>query len=199
MRTLFFAPLLATVAGCVTSGKPGYEKAEVVERMGDKDETPQWTVGDVAMREEEGNVTFANFITMAGNSRPEACMKAAELDAKAQMLRHIKDNVVTSGQLNETSASDDPGFESLTAFFSSGKVNGAKIAERYWERVEESAESGERVLRLKCAAKVAVKKAELARQMRDAIDGPKGDPKVRAALNKATTDFIDGLSSGTGK
>lgn len=199
MRIILCSVAALIASSCVTSGQQGYEKARVVERMGDKSSTPDWVVGETPMSEEEGNVVFANFVTMSGNSRPEACMKAAELDGKAQMLRHIKDNVVSSGQLNEVSASEDPGFESLTAFFSSGKVSGAKISARYWERVEESSETGDRVLRLKCAAKVAVKKSELARQMREAIEGPKGDPQVRAALNKATTDFIDGLSNGGAK
>lgn len=186
------------LVGCVTSGKPEYEKARVVERINDRDETPEWAVGETAVTEEDGNVTFVNFITMAGNSRPEACMKAAELDAKSQMLRHIKENVVSSGQVNEASAADDPAFESLTAFFASGKIYGSKIAARYWERVEESSEGGERVLRLKCAAKVAVKKSELARQMREAIAGaPKGNQKVREALEKSTVDFINGLGADT--
>jgi hypothetical protein len=183
------------LSGCASTGKPVYEKARVVERIADKGETPKWATGEVSMTEENGDVTFANITTMSGNSRPEACMSTAELGARAQMLRHIKENIASSGQVNETSASADPGYESLIAYFSAGKIVGAKISARYWERVEESNEIGERVLRLRCAAKVAVKKSELVRQMQDAIGGAKGgDPKVREALNKATTDFIGNLS-----
>jgi len=184
----------ATSCATTSSSTKSFEKARVVERMRDADKTPEWAYGETAMHEENGDVVFTNLITMRGDSRPEACMKSADMDARAQMLRHIKDNLVTSGQLNEVSASDDPGYESLTAFFSSGKITGAKVAARYWERTEESSESGERVLRLKCAAKVAVKKSELAKQMREAIDGPRGDAKVRDALHKATNNFINGLS-----
>lgn len=194
-----FLTVSATLVACTSTKQTGYSKSEVVERIASKKETPDWANGELPMSEENGDVVFANILTMSGNSRPEACMKAAEMDARSQMLRHIKDNLVSSGQLNEVSATQDPGYESLTAFFSSGKIVGAKIGARYWERALESDESGTRVLRLRCATKVSVKKSELIRQMREASGVPTGDPKVREALNKATNNFIDGLNQSESK
>lgn len=185
------------MVSCTSSNdRTEFKKSKVIERIANKDETPSWATGEIAMFEEGQDVIFANIVSMSGNSRPEACMKASELEARSQMLRHIKDNIVASGQLNEVGATQDPAYESLTAFFSSGKISGSKVVGRYWQRVEESDESRERVLRLQCATKVSVKKQDLLKQMREAMGVSSGDPKVREALNKATTGFIDGLSSG---
>lgn len=194
-RVLLTAFFTWVVSSCTSTDK-SFQAAEVLERIGGKDEAPAWADVEQPMFEEAGNVVFVSTMTMAGNSRPEACGKAAELDAKAAMLRHIKDNITASGQLNEVSADSDLGFESLTAFLSQGSVQGAKTQERYWEKRVESDADGERVLRLKCAVKVAVKKSELARQLREATGGS-GNKEVRERLIQAQKDFIDGLSKQT--
>jgi hypothetical protein len=190
--------VLLTAAGqssCVTtSDKREFEASKVVERMGDGDETPEWTLGDQAMNEESGDVVFVNVVSMSGDSRPEACTKAASLEAKAEMLKHIKESITSSGQLSEDSAQSDPAFEALTAFLSQGELNGARIADRYWERREESSADGERVLRLRCAAKVSIPKTTLARMLRDATTKVKsGNPEIREKLLEAQKEFIDSV------
>jgi hypothetical protein len=194
MRIRNVAGLCVALAGCTTPSKPEYRASEVIERMGSADETPDWTTVAEPMFADGADVVFVSSQTMSGNARPEACVKAAELGAKADLLRHVKDNITTSGQVVEVGASADPGYESLTAFLSQGSISGASTKSRYWERVEESDESGERILRVKCAVKVAVKKSELARQMREAT-GSGGNAKVRESLLKAQKDFIEGLGS----
>lgn len=187
-------PLLLICSCATTPSKPEYKASEVIERIGGKDKTPDWASGETAMYEERGNVVFINSITMAGNSRPDACLKVVDLDARTSMLRHIKDNITTSGQVDEASAADDASFQSLTAFLSQGSVQGAKVDSRYWEKVEESDESGERILRVKCAVKLSVKKTELARQLRQAT-GNQGNPEMRKKLIEAQGNFIESLSS----
>ena len=187
--------LMTAVAltACTTSGKPSFQKSTVIERMGDRSETPEWVHGENAMVTEGGTVQFIYFMTVSGNSRPDACLKAVDLDSRTAALRYIKDNLTASGQLNEQSVVEDPSFESLTAFLSQGSLSGASIASRYWEKREESSESGERVLRMKCAVKLAVKRSDLERQLRQAM-GLGGNQEVREKLVKAQTEFIDGLS-----
>lgn len=182
--------------GCTTTKTgPEFKESRVVERMGKVSESPAWTVGSNPMFEEGQDVIFAGILTMGGDARPEACLKAADIDARSMMLRHIKDSLTASGQLNEVSASSDPGYESLVAFLSNGSIKGARTTQRYWEKIEESDSSGARVLRLKCAVKVAVTKSELAKQMRDATNAPAGNAEIRAKLHKAQGDFIENLEN----
>lgn len=196
MKGLLAAAIAAvSVYGCFTPSKPSYEASEVIERIEGSDETPDYARGDKTMWEEGGNVVFAHITTLQGNARPEACMKASGLSAKAELLKHIKENITTSGQLNELSASDDPGYESLTAFLSQGTLSSAKVDSQYWDRREESdATTGERILRLRCAAKVTISKAALAKMMRDATTKGDGNPEIREKLLGAQKQFIDGLS-----
>lgn len=183
------------ITGCVSGpSKPEYKPAEVVDRQKGYKDTPEWADPANPMFEEGSDVVFISSTRMSGNFRPEACLKAADLDARSGMLRHVRDNITSSGQLNEMSASDDPAYESLVAFLSNGTINGAKVAARYWEKIEESDESGERVLRVRCAVKVAVKKTELARQLREATRGPGGNPKIREKLIEGQQNFLDSIS-----
>lgn len=186
--------LAILMSSCTTTGSsPEFKESRVVERMGKASESPAWTDGSVPMSEEGQDVVFTGILTMSGDSRSEACMKAADLDARAMMLRHIKDTLTSSGQLNEVSASTDPGYEGLVAFLSNGSIKGARTTLRYWEKVEESSAAGTRVLKLKCAVKIAVTKADLAKQMRDASDVPAGNAEIREKLHKAQGDFIESL------
>ena len=185
------AGVALALSGCITGGKPSYEKAEVLDTLGGK-EPPEWTHGDIAMIEEGGEIVFINQMTMSGNSRAEACLKAADTDGRSAMLRYIKDNLTSSGQLNESDAVSDPSYEQLTAFLSQGSLSGVKVKERFWLKQEESAESGERVLKLKCMAKLAIKKSDLEKQLRAAL-GNGGNQQVRDKLIKAQEQFIENL------
>lgn len=196
MAYLIVPSLIVTMlGGCVTTSQsPEYSESRVVERIGKTDKTPKWADGSITMFEEGQDAVFTSVMTMSGDSRPEACLKAADLDARSMMLRHIKDSLTASGQLNEVSASADPGYEGLIAFLSQGKISGAKTTERYWEKLEESDTAGARVLRLRCAVKLAVKKSDLQRQMREATEVKTGNSEIREKLIQAQGDFIESLS-----
>lgn len=185
-----FALLMIIAEACATTSGPTFEKARVIERMGDADETPDWTTGSIAMTSQGSDIIFNHFLTMTGNSRVDACLKVVDIEARTAFLRHINENISTSGQLNEVNAQDDPSYESLTTFLSQGKISGAKTLERYWERMEESNEAGERVLRLRCATKLAIKKADLERQLRSAL-GNGGNQEIREKLIQAQKEFIE--------
>ena len=88
--------------------------------------------------------------------------------------------------------------ENLTAFLSMGRLSGAQVAERYWERKEESDAQGNRVLRLHCATKIAINKASLERQLRDATTVRGGNPEIREKLLQAQKDFIEGVGEERG-
>lgn len=191
-------PWVLLLAGCVTTpSTPEFRESRVVERMGRGKDTPPWVDGANPMFEEGNDVVFASVLTMSGDTRPEACMKAADMDSRSMMLRYIKENLTASGQLNEVSAASDPGYEGLVAFLSQGHIKGARTSQRYWEKVEESDASGVRVLRVKCAVKVAVKKTDLARQMRESTDVPAGNAEIRKKLLEAQGSFIESLHSST--
>ncbi len=196
MKATIQTTLLASMLmSCVTTPSgPEFRESRVVERIGKAKETPSWAEGTVTMFEEGQDAIFTSVMTMSGDSRPEACLKAADLDSRSMMLRHIKDTITASGQLNEVSASSDPGYESLIAFLSQGKITGAKTTERYWEKAEESDSAGARVLRLRCAVKVAVKKTELQRQMREATEVKSGNAEIRKKLLQAQGEFIESLN-----
>lgn len=194
MKYLKLLPIIALAASCTTTSGPRYEASRVIERMDGHDETPKFAVGGNLMSEEGQNAIYAHTMTMNGDARPEACLKASTIGAKSEMIKYIKDAITTSGQLNETNAVDDPGYESLTAFLSQGKLSGVQVVQNYWEKREESDTSGERVLRLKCAVKVAIKKSILEKQLREAMtNAPTGNPEIRQKLLEAQKQFIDGL------
>lgn len=187
---------LATFSGaCVTTPDgPEFEADKVVQRMEGRDETPDFATGAKAMWTEGNQVFFANITSMSGDSRPEACMKAAETDARVGILKYINENITSSGQVSEANADSDPGYESLTAFLTQGKLSGITVAERYWDRREQSRSSGERALRVHCAVKIAIDKTQLAKQLREATTNVKsGNPEIRQKLLDAQKDFLDGI------
>lgn len=194
MKRLSLPLLVVSVLGSCTHSGPSFEETEIIERMEGYDETPMFATGRKTMWTEDKDAIFANIILMSGNTRPDACMKAASLGAKTAMLKYIKEQVTTSGQLAEDSAQEDPGYESLTAFLSQGSISGAKVIEQYYDRREVSEASGARVLKLKCAAKISVNKNHLAKQLREATNkGPKGNKEVRKKLIEAQKNFIENL------
>jgi hypothetical protein len=198
-QTTLISVLVASVLGACSSTpdpeRPEYARSKVIERIGGQEETPDWATGAKVMWKDGRDVYFANIMTMSGDSRPEACMKAAALDAKTQMLRYIKENITTSGQLDEASASEDPSYEALTAFLSQGAISGASVKNRYYEVREESATTGQRVLKVRCAAQIVVDKGLLAQQLKDATRpaGKQGNPEIRDRLLNAQKSFLDSL------
>ena len=197
MKSAMLLAMTFGLASCATTSiEPEWKETEVVERMGEKSETPEWATGEKIIWQEGADLVFVHTMTMTGDSRSEACMKAAALESKTEMLRYIKDNVTSAGQLNEADAISDPVYEALTAFFSKGSVSGSSVKERYWEKVTVSEASGMRALKMRCAAKVAIQKSELERQMREASNPKaKGNPEIRDALIKAQKEFIEGVSN----
>ncbi len=194
------AGITALLPSCTTPDHPEYKASAIIERVGGQSETPKWSHGEKVMWQEGGEIFFVHTMQMDGDNRPEACMKAAALESKTEMLRYIKEAITSSGQVSEMGSSTDPAFESLTAFLSQGTVNGVAVKEQYWEKMEVSETSGERRLKVRCASKVAVKRSDLERQLREA-SSPKvvGNPKIRDSLINAQKDFLDNVGKGEAK
>lgn len=180
---------------CISSsgGTPEFEAAKVIERIGGKEESPSWTSGAQASFLEDGDVVFVNTTTMNGDSRPEACMQAASEFGRSNILRTIKEAMTTSGQTSEASADTDAMVESFITVLSKGELSGIKVKERYWERREESDASGKRVLRLRCASKVAIKKSILQRKMTEAISKSDLNEETRKFLRAKEREFFESL------
>ena len=199
MKTMSLIAIILMATGCVTSPtdyQPEFEASSVLERIGGLDETPEWATGMTPFLEERGDVIYVNTLSMSGDSRPEACSRAAANVGRMKILREIKDNITSSGQFSEMSASSDPAVDTLIAFLSQGSLTGVKVTARYWEKREESDTKGMRVLRLHCAVKVAIARNHLERQISEVIDGVKGgDPEIRKKLKDAHKNFIDGVAA----
>lgn len=205
MRSTFAKIVLMLTAGMLVSAcsstpkGPEFAPAEVLQRIGDKKKTPDWATGEKTAFTEDGLAIFVSTSTMNGDARVEACMRAAEETARAKFVRYIQEGITTSGQVNELSASQDPGVEALTAFLAQGKLSGVKTVERYWEKRVESTSSGSRELKLACAAKMGIEKGVLEKQLRDAMNGGmQGNPEVRQKLLNAQKEFIDNFGKDTG-
>lgn len=149
------------------------------------------------MHEEGSNVVFVHKVTLSGSSRPDACVSMARTQAVGEMLKYIKNSVTTSGQVEDLNASSDPSLSSLTAFLSQGNISGAKVTTTYWEQTMEADESGMKpTKKLMCAVQVAIEKAVLDKQMRDAINGaPGGNPEIRRKLLDAQKQFIENVGN----
>lgn len=185
-----------TLSSCATAPGPSFQKTEVIERIADRDKTPDWATGESVMSSEKDQVVFISVTTMNGDARPESCMKVASESSRTEIIRHIKDNLTTSGQISEDSASSDPSIESLTAFLAQGKLSGVSVLQKYWEKRVESDKSGERVLRLFCAAKVGIKKSDLERQLKEAL-GKGGNAEIRKQQIEAQKKFIENIPNGS--
>ena len=100
-------------------------------------------------------------------------------------------------KVEDLNASSDPSLSSLTAFLSQGNISGAKVTTTYWEQTMEADESGMRpTKKLMCAVQVAIEKALLDKQMRDAINGaPGGNPEIRRKLLDAQKNFIESVGN----
>ena len=196
------ALLLSAVTACTNNEKPGnrpdFEASRIVERMEGFEKTPEYATGAKVMWGEGKQVYFANIMSLSGDSRPDACLKAAGIEAKAEMLKYIKESMTTSGQLSDDAVQEDPAMESLTAFISQGNISGAAIADRYWDRREESDSTGDRILRVRCAVKVAIDKGLLAKQLREATTKTKeGNPEIREKLLEAQKSFLENVGGET--
>ena len=192
---VIFSAAALMVGGCVSGPtQPEFKASKVIERMPGHDETPKFATKS-SVTEEGGDVIYSHIMTFSGNTRVEVCTGAASENAKTLILRYIEEAITTSGQLNETGGSgDDPAVESLSAYLAQNKIHGVKTVDEYWEKFETSDEVGARVLKLRCAAKVAINKALLAKQLRQAIDGaPQGNPEIRQRLINAQKDFIENV------
>jgi hypothetical protein len=190
-----FLCLVSSLSSCFSSKamyQPEFEPSVVLERMSDREETPEWTQGEATLVVEKNDLTFIAVTRLGGDARPDACMNVAAENARAAILRQIQDNVSKSGQVNDQDASSDPGVESLMVFLSQGKLSGVKVTDRYWEKRLESDTAGQRVLRIHCAAKVAISRFMLEKNIRSVLNGsPAGDPQIRQRLLDSHKSFID--------
>lgn len=176
--------------------QPSFQKSEVIERVGSFEETPEWTTGVKPFSLEKGDFVYISTMTMSGDSRPEACVRASANMARANILREIKDNLSVSGQLNASSATSDPDMEDFLVYVSQRSLTGVKVKEAYWEKRVESDTDGERILKLQCATKVAISKKFLNEQISEArnVVGAK-DPEVRNKLKESHMNFIERSTS----
>jgi|GEM_PF-1000081 len=175
-------------------GEKAFEESKVIERVGGLKETPKWANGMEPIMEEKGNVVYVQTLTMEGNSRPEACLKAASDMGRAEFVRQIKDGITAAGQVTESSASGDVAIESNIAYLSNLKLSGAKTTERYWEKVEESDANRNRVLKVRCATKVAIPKNLLDQQIRKATETNATNPEIRKKLLEGQKAFLDQIA-----
>ncbi len=178
----------------VNANQKEFEASRVIERVGGLKETPKWANGMEPIMEEKGNVIYVQTLTMDGNSRPEACLKAASDMGRAEFVRQIKDGITAAGQVTESSASGDVAIESNIAYLSNLKLSGAKITERYWEKVEESDAGRNRVLKVRCATKVAIQKSLLDQQIRKATETNATNPEIRKKLLDGQKAFLDQIA-----
>ena len=193
--------LFVLLSACTTTGsidQPEFESTQVLERIGDRDETPDWATGESALMTEKGDVIYIGITRLSGDARPDACMNIAAENSRIAILRQIRDNISVSGQMNDDDASSDPAYESLMSFLSQGKLSGVKVVMRYWEKRVESDSNGQRVLKLVCAVKVAIARTLLDKQLKAAINaGRSGNQEIRDQLNESHKTFIDSVSKET--
>jgi hypothetical protein len=176
------------------SSEPSFEASRVIERVGGMKETPSWATGMEPMLEEKGMVVYIQTLTMEGNSRPEACLKAASDLGRAEFVRQIKDGITAAGQVTEGSATSDVAIESSVAYLSNLKLSGSRITGRYWEKFEESDSGSNRVLKIRCAAKVAISKSLLDQQIRKATETNSANPQIRKRLLDGQKAFLDQIA-----
>jgi hypothetical protein len=177
--------LLLALTACATTSY----HTQIVERIANKTETPQWSYIEKSTQEENNNLLFGYTTTTENTKRPEICLKVAEESAKANILRYVKDNVTHSGQTSETT-SNDLNLESLTTWISMGKLNSINTQDRYWEIIQDNIQ-GNITFKLRCAVRVSISKTELAKQIKEA-NQPKNNINevVRKAQEDKTTEFI---------
>jgi hypothetical protein len=168
--------------------------SDVIERMGRAESTPEWTYGGAVMWKEKDKVIFSYALEMSGDSRSDICMKAASLQARAEMRRYISESISSSELLSQANLTSDPEFESVTASLAQGKITGASTKEQYWEKLLTKNARGEERIRMRCASQISVDQRDLNEQLNKTIEvATPNNPKVRRALMHAQTNFIGDL------
>ena len=102
-KFLLFMTTLGTLSmSCTTSTeRPEFEESRIIERMEGFDETPAFATGSQVMWVEGQEAYFANILLMSGDSRPDACMNAASLSAKVEMLKYIRESLTIRQRLHD--------------------------------------------------------------------------------------------------
>jgi hypothetical protein len=184
-----------SIIGCQSTGL--YTESKVISNIDDSLKTPSWANGSIPFYMDNSDIVYVNVVSMEGGSRSDACLRAAQMNASAEMMKSVKIALTVSGQVEELSASADPAVSSLTAYLSQGTLSGARVVARYWEyRIEPDASGRNGIKRLRCAVKVSIPKDILEKQMRAAIEkSPEGNPEIRQKLLNAQKQFIDSVSA----
>lgn len=170
------------------------EPYRVVERMGKLSETPKWAVGMEPMIEEKGDVTYVQTMTLEANVRPENCTRSAGEAGRSEFIRQIKDGVTAAAQVSEDSGSADIDIESTVAFLGNIKLNGLKVGDTFWEKIEEGDAGGKPVTKIRCAAKIAIARQQLVDQVRKATEANTKNPETRKKLLEGLKAFLEQIS-----
>ena len=167
----------------------------ILERLGRAETTPEWTYGGQAMWKVKDNVIFMSSLEISDNRRPDMCMKAASLQARAEMRRFILENISSSELLSQSDLMSNSEFQSVTTSLAHGKIKGASVKSRYWERFQTTDIRGEGKIRMRCASQISVAKKDLDTQLNKTIEASlTNNPRIKRALINAYNDFIGDLS-----
>ena len=193
------------VCGCTTtSSGPEYKTSQVVERMGGKEATPDWATGEISTAQEGSDIIYVATMDMSGDTRPEACIQIAREKARASIVRNIWDKVKTENLLEDNIPQSDPDYQSAISSASHQKLIGVGDRQGYWERYLKSNASGQRELRVRCAAKVGIAKGKVLelihreyskkrkndkqKDLEPNTNKPDGDGSTDGAIDKKTPD-----------
>lgn len=183
--------------GCSSAPK-GYEKDETLSTLGDRS-MPDWAIDGEAQPFviKSGSAYSVGVTTLHGDERPEAGIRIAENNARANIAKAIENRMEFVFQNSEENASLDStqaryiGSEASNLTSHSIRVEGA-----FWKRYAQSNEDGSRHIYYKIYSMVSMPEVELKRAINEAMNKGLATHKLSedfsSKVNKQWDRFVEG-------
>lgn len=163
--------LLAILGACAPKGGiQGFKPDETLSTASDKLQ-PAWADDTKAFWVKDGTVNSLGIAQIRGDERPEAALRIAENNAKANIARAIETRMEYIFQAAEENAT----YEATAAKFIGSEVssltaNSIHLENRWWKRFAQSQEDGSRNIFYKAYALVNMPESEFKKAVFNAIN-----------------------------
>ncbi len=166
--------LMASLISC-SSHPTKLQKDVVIDRIDDLPERPKWFTETLDIEESSDRITFWGRSTLKHGERIEVGYKIAELNAKSRIANFVSEKIRTISQAaDEVTSGDQAIFRGIITQRSKASLSKVLGGRKYWEKVETSTTQGGRDLQFRVFQSVVIKKEDLARLVKLALNDGKG-------------------------
>lgn len=194
MRYFLMTFMILAVISCSSTSQK-ISKDVVIDRIDNLPERPAWFSETLDTEESEEKIVFWGRSTLKEGERLEVGFRIAELNAKARIANYVSEKIRTISQVaDEGSREDQTLFRGIISQRAKASLSQILGGRKYWEKVETSTASGKRELEYRIFQAVVIKKDELTKLVKMALDDGKGKLS-QAFMKKVETEFDQMVSA----